>query len=220
MPDAAKILSQPTRLSAARAIGLHIAQRAVAIAAMAPRLDAGMWYSDDLLDFARVQDARMSPLSTMPGRVPTDAFERLPRRFGLYALRLRPCRSASEALRHFIAGPTVTECGNWLMALQYEALLHVMGESAFDAHFGDPDVTLPTERRMLLNHPDFGALEQLWCDVDVPEQGQDVSLHVGDLVHFAGVPHYAVKHPLGVAVGGTWCAATCEVHSRCSWVKA
>lgn len=115
---------------------------------------------------------------------------------------LLPNLSASAALRSWLAGLTIAECGSVLVSIQLSSLLQVVGDWKFDEMFGSTDPQKqPTVHRLRITS-DLGQClpPALVKGAGTTLQGQ-AEFKLGAKYHFENHPAYHCKHPDG-ALGG------------------
>ena len=113
-------------------------------------LNAGVWYASEYFHATRGRPETEALWldAYLTGHADPELFEQQ----GYMDWTLRPGRSASEAIRAWLAGLTIAECLTTIVAAQWETLRAMVGDRAFDQQFGssDPlvDAAIPEERRL------------------------------------------------------------------------
>ncbi len=127
-------------------------------------------------------------------------------RIGYWDWRLKPGRSASEAVRSFLRGLTIAECNSVAGAANLDAVRAAIGDGKFDALFGSADQ--PTDAAHLLRISPFTAtttpsVAQFLTKTAAAtgSLGQGTIGHrpvrIGQWYYFANHPKYPSKHPTG-----------------------
>jgi protein-glutamine gamma-glutamyltransferase-like protein len=121
---------------------------------------------------------------------------------GRYTFKLKDGEKPSEAIRSFISGFTIADCGNIIVAAQYAALLKVLGEKKFNLLFSSSSASLIISQNM---HDEKSTISHFF-DVSnnfTASSGEIGSRPViaGDFCHLRGVVHYLTKHPAGSSSG-------------------
>jgi hypothetical protein len=111
-----------------------------------------------------------------------------------FVFRIKNDVAPSLAIKSFLQGFTIADCGSVIVACQYAALLNVLGEEKFNTLFDESAVPLTISR--FIFDPQTNPIAYFFSRADkIPE--------IGDMCHFEGVSFYSVKHPLGHARGWT-----------------
>lgn len=115
---------------------------------------------------------------------------------------LLPQQSASAALRSWLTGLTIAECGTVLVAIQLSSLLQVVGDWMFDEMFGstDPQKQPTVHRLRITSNLNHCLPPGLARGAGTTPQGH-AEFKVGAKYHFENHPDYLHKHPDG-ALGG------------------
>ncbi len=125
---------------------------------------------------------------------------------GRFLWQLAPFASASRAIRTWLAGPTVAECGSTLVAVQLLALVETLGDARFDLMFGSTTkLALKPYEYLICPFPDKTPLKHVLSEIELMTAkdkgaiGARPGLKRGDTVYFVNHPAYIMKHP-----GGLW----------------
>jgi hypothetical protein len=111
-------------------------------------------------------------------------------------------QSASVALRSWLAGLTIAECGSVLVAIQLSSLLQVVGDWTFDQMFGstDPQKQPTVHRLRITSNLDHCLPQGLARGAGTTPQGQ-AEFKLGAKYYFENHPAYLRKHPDGALAG-------------------
>jgi len=117
--------------------------------------------------------------------------------------------SAADAVKAWLAGPTIAECASVLVAIQLDAMRAAMGDDKFDLQFSTwPDAAAT---RGLLTITQFVSTssaaafvgttdEPLWASFGLDTPGNR-SVIKGEWYYFYNHPKYLLKHPGGAFQG-------------------
>ena len=110
----------------------------------------------------------------------------------------------SDAVRSFLKGPTIADCGNAVVICCYKAILDVVGDEKFDQFFSDPENPLKIRQIQI----DQVSTLSLFCrytkaadQMFTGEKGKR-PLNIGEQCAFTGSVYYPYKHPDGF--GAAW----------------
>jgi hypothetical protein len=114
--------------------------------------------------------------------------------------------SASEGLRQFLAGLTVTDCTTAMVAIELDAVRAVVGDVVFDRCFGNPDGPAKIRQLKISQRLSETPLYELLrftdgargADKQRGEMGKR-PVKAGEWYYFFNHPDYVEKHP-----GGAW----------------
>jgi hypothetical protein len=118
--------------------------------------------------------------------------------------KLKPGKSASEAMRAWLKGPdlepgyTIAECLSTLYAIQTKTVLEAIGDEAFDDAFGRDGETSTADLQLGVRESSVKYKGQWLQDRKEGEIGER-DVNVGDWYYFYNHPKYLLKHP-----GGAW----------------
>lgn len=116
-------------------------------------------------------------------------------------------RSASEALRAWLIGPTVCECRTAVVAAQLKAILDVCGDDAFDAMFGSETAMGQYGRLVISDDRSTSSLQHVTTQTIAGAKNAHgkaegrTDLEIGALYYFGNHPGYLCKHPDGLWKG-------------------
>ena len=116
--------------------------------------------------------------------------------------RLKPGKSASAAIKAWLAGLTIAECLTTIIAIEIETLRAALGDTEFDPRWGTEGVVFPEARRLRVRQGFEGTpLENRMhtANADDPGTFGHRNVKIGDWVYFFNHPKYLLKHP-----GGAW----------------
>ena len=160
-------------------------------------MNGGIWYPDDYSKYLRDEmDSEMDP-SFFTGYAKSEFFEKT----GRFTFRLKEGKNASDAIRSFLEGPTVADCGNAIMACYYKCILDVVGDDKFNQIFnsssGSPLIIgqdgITDESSPISIFAEFTTASKQRREGVLGKR----PLQIGDECHFDGVIWHANKHPEG-----------------------
>jgi Domain of unknown function (DUF4157)/Protein-glutamine gamma-glutamyltransferase len=122
-------------------------------------------------------------------------------RFAPMCWRLRPGHGAAAALRAWLRGLTIAECGSTLVAIQLRSLLQVVGDWKFDQMFGSAQNGTAPSVQLLTITSNLGQCmpQQLITGAGMTDNGPRFKL--GAKYYFENHPSYLHKHPDGAMSG-------------------
>lgn len=160
----------------------------------------GIWYPGDYVKFL-AESSESMPEEFFTGHANEEYFEKT----GRFTFILKDGKKASEALRVFLNGPTLADCGNATVACYYKCILDIIGEEKFDKIFSSKPFCLRIGQSGITDvespiscFSDYTEASKL----SIPGVFGKRPLQIGEECHFDGVIWYANKHPQGF--GGGW----------------
>lgn len=120
--------------------------------------------------------------------------------YAFMSWKLKKGKSASAAVKSWLAGLTLAECNTTMCVLEYDALRAQMGDAAFDHAFGT------TGQNGLDISPNSTQTNQFLIATDAANAGAkglgvagNRPAKIGEWYYFCNHPKYLLKHP-----GGAW----------------
>jgi hypothetical protein len=161
----------------------------------------GIWYREDYQKLLKDEFDIEIGEEFSTGFANKEYFEKI----GIYSFRLKEGKKPSEAIKKFLQGPTVADCGNALLVCHYKNLLDIIGEEKFDQLFSMEGLRLTIGQKGItdLENPIYWLSDYTEASILQLEGifGKR-PLQLGDECYFQGVPWYGNKHPAGY--GGGW----------------
>jgi hypothetical protein len=152
-----------------------------------PRNSSGVWYYVDYVKFCENSETDYKE-SYKNGFANPDYWEMT----APYTYKIKSGVKPDVAIKSFLQGFTIADCGSVIVACQYAALLNVLGEEKFNTMFDEDGVALTISQFI------FDAVTNPITYFFIRA---DKTPGKGDMCHFEGVSFYAKKHPLGNARG-------------------
>lgn len=174
------------------AIGQHIIDGMNNVNEGGRTVDSGIWYSYRYREShpERWQDGYRY------GHADPAYFERT----DFLSWRLKPNKSASQAIRAWLRGLTIADCLNTVNALQLDAFRAAVGDAAFDAQFGDEGGEPPSRGPLTITQRSSSVVTR---PPDAGTAGLGTigkrPVKKGDRCYFRNHPNYYTAHP-----GGAW----------------
>ncbi len=184
-------------------MGEHIARRIQQANRGPDDLDRGVHYWTSYRDLCAARDpARWDEAKYRGGYTSGKYWKRT----GRYQWTLKEGVSASKAIKRFLSGLTICECLSLVRAVEADALRAAVGDTKFDAEFGDEDGHVPRERRLRIGMHESTVQKRFMKPTDAARAGgpRDPSgrdLVVGARYYFANHPYYPYRHPAGLFQG-------------------
>jgi hypothetical protein len=159
--------------------------------------DTGVWYAENYKDAypKRWKNDYWS------GHADPAYFEKI----GFMDWRLKPGKSASDALKSWFKGPTIAQCNSSLVASEMDSLRAAIGDEKFDEHFGSTHKVIPAAHRLRIKPGTDGTpVGQFMTQTEAAKTADAGTIgarpvHVGEWYYFSNHPKYLLKHP-----GGAW----------------
>lgn len=171
----------------------------------------GIWYPQDLAQYINdhphelenlLKTAPGLDLNACRGYLNQEYFTKVDK----WEFKLNHGKSASVAIRSIFEGVSILDCGSFIVACYYKAILEMIGESKFDAFF---NTVLNDQTNLYIGQQlrDVDNLMSCFCRLvketkhgNEGEYGNRPHL-MGDKCGFNGVRYYLNKHPGGFAQG-------------------
>jgi hypothetical protein len=161
-------------------------ESALAVVNRTPRDLSGVWYFMDYDQYLELNSLHIHN-KYQNGYADTDYWKMT----GPYVFEVKRNVLLSVALKAFLNGFTVTDCGSVIVACQYAALLKVLGEDKFNILFSAAETPLKITRFIFdLTNPVSYFFSR---SNNTPVRG--------DMCYMEGVKYYHAKHPRGHARG-------------------
>ncbi len=163
-----------------------------------PRDQRGVWYYDDY--HAYCQEHKISFKEDLRTGFANPEYWK---KTGRCTFELKDGKKPSEAIKAFMSGFTIADCGNIITVAKYAALLKVLGEEKFNLLFSTSCASLIISQNL---YERTAPTSSFFFDVlnnDTASPGEIGSRPVvaGDMCHLRGVFFYRNKHPAGTSSG-------------------
>lgn len=160
---------------------------------------SGIWYVPDYYDEHKKDRAKYPwKEDWRKGYADPKFFDRL----HYMDWRLRPGKSASEAIKAWLKGLTIAECTSAIIAIEIDTLRAAIGDDKFDERFGSTRTVVPASRRLRVRQgrkhtPVEGRMKSETAKGTFGKR----PVKKGDWVYFYNHPKYLMKHPAGAFQG-------------------
>jgi hypothetical protein len=123
-----------------------------------------------------------------------------------FTFALKEGQSASEGVRQWLSGLTITDCTTAMVAIELDAVRAVVGNAVFDKCFGNPNGKAKVQQLKISQRLAETPLYELLRFTDASRGGEKSRgemgkrpVQRGEWYYFYNHPDYVLKHP-----GGPW----------------
>jgi hypothetical protein len=197
--DEAKPKTEPEIACTAQAMGKNVAECMQRVNKQTYNCDTGIHYAQN---FQRECPDKWSP-EYGSGYADPDYFEKLG---SSWNWRLKPRKSASEAIKKWLSGLTVAECLSTVIACEIDAVRAAVGDAKFDSLYGSADKDTPESRRLHVGTKlSLTPVGQASTPGEAAVAGSGTPNNrpakIGEWYYFKNHPMYLKKHPAGAWQG-------------------